>query len=117
MAVSDSGIDIARWSLRLFGGFDLLAGGESIGSLGKRERVLLAFLALSPNGRAPRRKLATLLWGDATDEAATDNLRVCVFNLRKALGEAGSQVIASEGKDLALDPAAFDVDALEFRRL
>ena len=116
---SDTGIEVARWSLRLFGGFDLSRrpGGESITALGKRERVVLALLALSPNCRAPRRKLATLLWGDSGDEAATDNLRVCIFNVRKALGEAGKDAIVSDGRDLVLDRAAFDVDALEFRRL
>ena len=43
----------ARWSLRLFGGFELttLPGHENVVLPGKRERVLLAYLALSPNCR------------------------------------------------------------------
>jgi adenylate cyclase len=110
----------ARWSLRLFAGFELsvLPGGERVTSLGKRERVLLAYLALSPKGSQPRRKLATLLWGDATDETALDNLRTSIFNLRKALGDAEHRVIGSEGKDkdVVLDAASFEVDALTFRR-
>jgi len=67
-----------RWSLRLFGGFELsaLPGGEKVASLGTRERALLAFLALSPKGSQPRRKLAALLWGDATDETLLDNFGV-----------------------------------------
>jgi len=79
----------ARWSFRLFGAFELnaLPGGERLVVPGKRERVLLAYLALSPNCRQQRRKLATLLWGDASDETALDNLRTCVWGLRKALGE------------------------------
>jgi len=74
----------ARWSLRLFGGFELneLPGGEKVAISGKRERVALAFLVLSPNYRTSRRKLATLLWGGASDEAALDNLRVCLWGLR-----------------------------------
>ncbi len=83
---------------------------------GKRDRVLLAYLALSPNGRQPRRKLTTLLWGDATDETALDNLRTCVWNLRKALGDTEHRIVASEGEDIVLDVAAFEVDALAFRR-
>ena len=45
---------LARWSLRVLGGFELgvLPGGNRVASLGKRERVLLAYLALSPNCRA-----------------------------------------------------------------
>ena len=47
----------ARWSLRLLGGFELgvLPGGERLALPGKRERLLLAYLALSPNYRQPRR--------------------------------------------------------------
>ena len=117
-----SGGDIggqAHWSLRLFGGFDLrhIATDERVTSLGKRERVLLAYLALSPNCRQPRRKLATLLWGDATDATALDNLRTCVWSLRKGLGDTEHRFIASEGEEVALDPTACEVDALKFRRL
>jgi adenylate cyclase len=119
-SASDNAIEgRARWSLRLFGGFELsaLPGGERVALPGKRERVLLAYLALSPNCRQQRRKLATLLWGDATDETALDNLRTCVWGLRKALGDAEHRAIASEGEDIVLDAAAFDVDALAFRLL
>src|SRR5947207_871211 len=115
----DTGVEgPARWSLRLFGGFELNArpGGERVALPGKRERVLLAYLALSPKGSQQRRKLATLLWGDASDETALDNLRTCVWALRKALGDTEHSAIASEGEDIVLDAAAFDIDALAFRR-
>jgi TolB-like protein len=109
----------ARWSLRLFGGFELgaLPGGKRLTSLGKRERVLLSYLALSPDHSQHRRKLATLLWGDSTDETALDNLRTCVWSLRKALGDAKHSFIVSEGERMVLDAASFDVDVLTFRRL
>src|ERR1700704_2102974 len=113
------GEEPARWSLRLFGGFELslLPGGERVTSPGKRERALLAYLALSPKGRAPRRKLATLIWGDATDETLLDNLRTCVWRLRKALGDTQHRLIASDKEDIVLNLAAFDVDVLAFRHL
>src|SRR5258706_3274917 len=109
----------ARWSLRLLGGFELrlLLDNERVAPLGKRECALLAYLALSPNCRQPRRKLATLLWGDTTDEAALNSLRTSVWSVRRALGDAEHRFIASEGEDIVLDAAAFDVDALAFRRL
>jgi TolB-like protein/DNA-binding SARP family transcriptional activator len=109
----------ARWSLRLFGGFELneLPGGDRAVSLGKRERVLLAYLSLSPNFRQPRRKLVTLLWGDAADDTTLDNLRNCLWGLRKALGDTEHRVIASEGEDIVLDASSFDVDAWALRRL
>src|SRR2546430_14094850 len=116
----DNGIEgPARWSLRLFSGFELgvRPGGERVALPGKRERVLLAYLALSPSCRQPRRKLTTLLWGDAADETTLDNLRACVWKLRKALGDTEHGLIASEGEDIVLDAKAFDVDVLAFRRL
>ena len=109
----------ARWSLRLFGGFELsaLPSGERVALPGKRERMLLAYLTLSPSYRQPRRKLVSLLWGYVADETTLDNLRNCLWNLRKALGDTEHRVVASEGEDIVLDAAAFDVDALAFRRL
>ena len=108
-----------RWSLRLLGGFELrtLAAGERVALPGRRERVLLAYLALSPNTRRARSKLAALLWGDAADEAAFDNLRTCLWGLRKALGDTEHRVLASDGDDIVLEAACFDVDALTFQRL
>jgi TolB-like protein/DNA-binding SARP family transcriptional activator len=109
----------SRWSLRLFGGFELVAlpGSEKVALPGKRERVLLAYLALSPNGREKRRKLAALLWGDATDETLLDNLRASIWKLRKVLGDTEHRIVASEGEDIVLDASAFEVDALTFVRL
>ena len=109
----------ARWSLHLLGSFELVAlsGVAKVALPGKRERVLLAYLALSPNHRQPRRKLVSLLWGAAADETTLDNLRNCLWNLRKALGDTEHRIIASEGEDVVLDAAAFEVDALAFRRL
>src|SRR5262245_60699885 len=115
-----TGIDrSARWSLRLFGGFQLSesATGEKVALPGKRERVLLAYLALSPDGRQPRRKLVTLLWGGAADETTLDNLRTSVFNLRKALGDTEHAIVGSEDRDIVLDASAFEDDVLAFRRL
>ena len=109
----------ARWSLRLFGDFQLIerASGEKVALPGKRERVLLACLALSPNGRQPRRKLVTLLWGEAADDTTLDNLRTAIFNLRKALGDTDRRIVASDDRDIVLDASAFEVDALAVRRL
>src|SRR6185503_17884672 len=58
-----------------------------------------------------------LLWSDASDETALDNLRVCIWSLRKALGDTEHRIIAREGEDIVLDAHAFEVDVLTFRRL
>jgi TolB-like protein/DNA-binding SARP family transcriptional activator len=108
----------ARWSLCLFGGFELrtLPDGERVAVPGKRERVLLAYLALSPNARRSRSKLATLLWGDGADDTALEKLRTCLWSLRKALGDSEHRVLVSDGEHVVLDAARFDVDVLSFQR-
>ncbi len=116
MSISDA-IEIRpRWSLRLLGEFELveLDAGRKIPVPGKRERALLAYLAVHPKCREARLKLTTFLWGEESDETTLDNLRTCVFNLRKALGSFGNQVVSSEGRDIALDSSAFDVDVVDF---
>src|SRR5262245_39511889 len=113
ISASSTGIGgSARWSVRLFGDFQLSerGTGERVALPGKRERVLLACLALSPGGRQPRRKLVTLLWGETADETMLDNLRTSVFNLRKALGDTDRRIVASEDRDIVLDVSAFEVD-------
>src|SRR5262245_15843671 len=109
----------ARRSLILLGGFDLrvLPSGERLTLSGKRERALLAYLALSPSCRQSRRKLTTLLWGDGADDTTLDNLRTCMWRLRKALDDTDHRIVVSQDDAIVLDIAAFDVDALAFRRL
>jgi TolB-like protein/DNA-binding SARP family transcriptional activator len=115
---SDTGIETgSRWSLRLLGGFELrTSAGKRVPLAGRRDRLLLAYLALTRNGRQTRAKLAVLLWGDAADEASGDNLRTCLWSLRKALGDTEHRVLASDGEDIVLDANRFDVDALTFER-
>ena len=118
--VGHNGTDgTAKWALRLLGPFALTAPatGEPVVLTSKRERILLAFLALSPDCSAPRRKLAALLWGESDANAGLDNLRVCLWSLRKALGDTNRQVVVSRGEDVVLDIGVVDVDILAFRRL
>ena len=116
-SVEAGGLPSARLSLHLLDSFELARGGRKVAGPGKRERALLAYLALSPKGRQPRRKLAALLWGDATDETLLDNLRTCVWRLRKALDDSAHRLLASDEDDMVLDLDAFEIDVLSFRRL
>ncbi len=107
-----------RWSLQLFGGFRLSTiSGASVTLPGKRERLLLSYLLLSPNCRQPRRKLADVLWSDTTDDAALHNLRTCIWGLRNSLSDPERRLLKSEGEEIALDASLFEVDVWTFRRL
>jgi adenylate cyclase len=104
--------------LTLLGEFSVAhADGTPIHLPGKRERVLLAYLALQPSQRERRRKLTGILWGDASDETLLDNLRTCVWTLRKALGDSNRTLIVSRDDNIALSPGAIRVDALEIETL
>lgn len=107
-----------RLSLRLLGGFELhRPDGEPVAVPGRRERVLLSYLALDTEQRRTRRALAEFLWGDAADDTTLDNLRTCLWSLRRALGEDADSVIAADRETIALAPAAVEVDASVFLSL
>jgi DNA-binding SARP family transcriptional activator len=59
----------------------------------KKNRALLAVLALSPGMTATRERLAGLLWGDRPDEQARSSLRQSLAALRKELGDADEALL------------------------
>ncbi len=109
---------MTAWTLKIFGGFRLSSrDGTEVTSLGRRDRALLAYLALCPSRRVARDKLATLLWSERQDEQARHSLAQCTTVIRKALGDADKSVILSDADTVGLDVTAFDVDALAFEKL
>jgi DNA-binding SARP family transcriptional activator len=62
--------------LNLLGGFEAsLEGGPAVPLSTKTGQALLAYLALTPDRRHSRDKLAGLLWEDRLDEQARTSLR------------------------------------------
>ncbi|MCZ6588010.1 MAG: BTAD domain-containing putative transcriptional regulator [Alphaproteobacteria bacterium] len=109
---------MTEWKLKLFGEFDLsLNDGTEITVLGRRDRAVLTYLALTPNQRESRERLAALLWSNRGDEQARHSLAQSTAVIRKALGDADKSVVVSEPASLAIDWTKFDVDVLTFRRL
>lgn len=91
--------------------------GEPVIIAGRRERVLLAYLALAPDLKESRRNLIGLLWGDKADNTTLDNLRTCLWSLRKALGDQEHQLVLSEREWIRLDGDLLEVDLWRFNRL
>ncbi len=104
--------------LRLFGTFQVLRepGGE-VAIRSKKSQALLAFLALGPDQRRTREKLATLLWEDRPEEQARHSLRQSVLTLRQTLDNGEVPVLLADGNTLALNATEFDVDVRSFERL
>ena len=105
----------ARLRLTLLGGFRAqLAEGAALALPVRKTQALLAYLAL-PLGRAHSRdELAALLWGGMPAAQARGNLRHALSRVRKALPAAARRGARFDGPDVALDPAAVDVDVARF---
>ena len=93
-------------SLTLFGVPVLQLGGESSPEVSshRKDLALLAYLALEP-GAHTRDELATLLWGDSSDDKARASLRQAIRRLRAALGER----LTTDRTTVTLDPITSDV--------
>ena len=101
---------MARTTLTLLGGFRLSIDGEAVALPTRKAEALLAFLALRPDERHGRDKLAALLWVQQTDAQARLNLRQCLASLRKAMGAAAATVIDADQASIMLRGDAIDVD-------
>ena len=109
---------MAALRLALLGTFEARLDAGSAVSFGrKKAEALLAYLALHPGQRQPRDKLATLLWGDTSDERARHSLRQALVTLRQALPRAAAASLVEEGDTVGVNLAAVEVDVALFERL
>lgn len=106
---------MTRLDLSLLGGFRLrLASDSDVELRLKKARALLAYLAMHPGQPFLRDRLATLLWGDLSDDQARHNLRQALFALRRVL-PPGSLV--TDAAAVALAPDVVGVDVIVYERL
>ena len=106
---------MARLTLTLLGPFTVALDGQSLNLRSARIRALLAYLALEPPRPHRREALAALFWPDELDQAARQNLRQALYQLRGLLGElaepfllvASDTVQRNAACDYALDVALF----------
>jgi TolB-like protein/DNA-binding SARP family transcriptional activator len=104
--------------LTLFGGFELRrTSGEDIDLAGRKERALLAVLALRPGASQSRDKLAGLLWGDRGDKQARDSLKHSVTRLRQSLSSITPPPVLADRQSVRLDSAALAIDVALFEQL
>ncbi len=108
---------MASLQLVLLGGFQARAAGREIDVPGRKERALLAFLAIPAGESRSRDKLAGLLWSDRGDSQARDSLKQAVFKLRKSLDGVQPSPLLADRDFLRLERAAVAVDVAEFEHL
>jgi len=101
--------------LALLGGFRLTASqGQIVDVPAKKDRALLAILAMAPRNEATRDRLTSLLWSDRGEEQAKNSLRQALTSLRKDFAVLGAEPLAITGDHVALDPRHIAIDVVEF---
>jgi len=105
----------AVFRLELLGAFALREqGGAVIAVKSRKVRALLGYLALNPDRRHEREKLANFLWGDRFDAQARQSLRQALLTLRQLLGERAIDVFAIDNEAILLHGAALHIDVSDF---
>jgi predicted ATPase/DNA-binding SARP family transcriptional activator len=98
--------------LFLLGTFRLEKEGYVVSLATRKAASLLAYLALHPEPH-PRETIATLFWGDSSDEHARRSLRTALATLRKQIGH---ESLLTDRETVQLNPQqALWVDALAFQ--
>ncbi|NHC45689.1 BTAD domain-containing putative transcriptional regulator [Motilibacter aurantiacus] len=111
---------VAPVSLRLLGGVGATRGGEELDLGGRRQRAVLALLALARGGVVPAERMIALVWGHEPPPSAAGGLQAYVSHLRRQLQPGRSPrdpdavlVSSPPGYALRLPPDAVDAWRLE----
>lgn len=106
----------------LLGPLVLEVGGEAVVGLPRKERALVALLALRPGRPVGVDEIAGAIWeGAPPPSGARKAVQVLVYRLRKRLDDAGSSdssaLLVTQGESYVLALAAAAVDAERFEEL
>jgi DNA-binding SARP family transcriptional activator len=83
----------------------------------RKELALLAYLAVEQEHPHSRETLVGLLWPDATEDVARNNLRVVLAGLRRQLGEAGGPFLLADRQHVQFLPESdHTLDVRSLRR-
>src|SRR5262245_22243509 len=104
-------------TLRLFGGFQARFSERGLTFPTRKAQALLAYLAVRPEQKYTRNKLAAMFWGGAGREQARQSLRQGLSTLRSAVARFHPQILVVDGDHVTLDWSSMDVDVVEFERL
>jgi DNA-binding SARP family transcriptional activator len=109
---------MAAVELRLLGEFEARDGtGLPLPVRAKKNRALLAALALAPACSMPRARIANLLWSDRNEAQAQSSLRQALVALRKDFAAIDPSPLSADRDRLALDAKQVEIDATAFERL
>jgi len=108
--------------IQLLGPVRLWRGDLAVDLGPARRRAVLALLAVAAGRSLSRHDLITGLWPDGPPASATNIIQTHVKHLRRLIEpdrrpRLSSMVLRTVGDGYALDPTAFDIDLVSFRRL
>ena len=107
--------------IRFLGPFDVVDADRPISLGGRRQRALLASLALRPGKVVPVAQLIDDLWPEGPPDSAHNALQAYVSRLRKALrrdpADPAAEVIRFERGGYVLDLSEVEIDSDRFARL
>jgi TolB-like protein len=109
---------VAVCRLTLLGGFSLdAADGAKLTLPTRKDKLLLAYLALSAARPQSRERLAGRLWGDRGEAQARDSLKQALAGIRQAFRPTGLDPLRADRESVTFEPDGIEVDAVEFARL
>jgi len=104
--------------LTILGGFSLVSpAGVELTLPTRKDRLLLAYLALCGSRPQSRSRLAGLLWGDRGEVQARDSLRQSLAALRQAFRSGEAEALQAERELVTLTVGLVAVDAVRFADL
>ena len=97
-------------SIELFGAFRMLLQGSEVRFSRRRDRQIIQYLALAPDGRATRSELFDVFWPSGGRDSRSQGLRTACSMIRSALARCGGRenvdrIFRVEGGAVVLDPA------------
>jgi DNA-binding SARP family transcriptional activator len=112
--VGTARVSTPSFRLYFLGSFRVERDGETIHLPTRKTESLLAYLVLHPEEHL-REKIATLFWGESSDEHARRSLRMALTAVRQQLG---TELLLTDRETVQLNPdSGLWVDALEFEIL
>jgi TolB-like protein/tetratricopeptide (TPR) repeat protein len=109
---------VAACRLTLLGGFSLEAAeGAKLTLPTRKDRLLLAYMALCAGRPQSRERLAGLLWGDRAEAQARDSLKQSLAALRHVFRQVGLDPLLADRDSVTFESAGIEIDAIEFARL
>ena len=104
--------------LKLLGQMECrLPSGTALNLTSQKSKLLLAYLALTPQNQHSRDALKNLLWSNRSEDQARNSLRQSLSSMKKAFAPELPELFQINRSSVLLNPDQIRVDALEFERL